>query len=121
LLGEYKLSLVVSNDVGLSLADTVVVTADNVTGLNEIQNQAFYIYPNPTHNQFYFDAPITDHDIDIEIVDTMGRTLLTKHFDRLNNSRSISLKDHISQAGVYLVRLKSGTFIGTRRIQLIEN
>ena len=120
-LGEYKLSLVVSNDAGLSLADTVVVTADNVTGVNEILNSAFHVYPNPAHDQFYFDIPITDHDIDVEVMDVMGRTLLTKHFSRLETNRSVSTKDHVNQSGIYLVRLKSAAFVGVRRIQLTEN
>jgi hypothetical protein len=74
----------------------------------------FAVYPNPTNGQFSIAFESTISEVEITIVDVMGKLVSTKTY---SNATTVNLE--INQAaGVYYVRLKTAE--GQQTVKLIK-
>lgn len=78
-------------------------------GVDDVNVNAFTIYPNPTRDVVNVDLPADIYDVSVTLTDMTGRNIpilfTNDHFDISNLS-----------AGIYLVTMQSGTVSVTQRI-----
>jgi len=81
---------------------TIVQPASN-TGINEIKNLPFSIFPNPSQNQITIEAKQEIIGEDFEITDNLGRNLI---HGKINDLTTTVALDNL-KAGIYLFRINS--------------
>ncbi len=91
------------------------VGVDLCTGINEINDNSFIVFPNPTTGNFSIDFKSNSiQNASIEIFDAIGKLVLTETISNKNTSISF---EHFSK-GIYSVRIKNnGTYFITRVIK----
>ena len=88
-----------------------------ITGILEdnLQENDFFIYPNPGNGLFYIDLIHLNQPVQIEIFTSMGK-LLKPPIDETNGITSINLSG--SAKGIYFVKVISGKVSTTKKIVL---
>ncbi|GAB4383350.1 MAG: hypothetical protein Kow0075_15450 [Salibacteraceae bacterium] len=74
-------------------------------GLDEVQEQTFNIYPNPVSNNLFIEMSVMD-DLKVELVDLLGKTLVTQSFFSTNKA---VLDMSAFPQGVYMLKIQSPT------------
>ncbi len=76
--------------------------------------EGLQIYPNPTTDQRVFINTESFNVKEIEVYDLVGK----KVYSGSSNSNAIELKLHHLKAGVYLIKIKEGDVVATRKLIL---
>jgi hypothetical protein len=102
--GNYSYSVIVSDGNGCEAADTVMVTVDLCTGVNEsVQSVTFSIYPNPSQGQFTISSNnVLSENVSLELTDIEGRVVYKENVTNFS-SRSIQLDN--PSPGMYFLRI----------------
>ncbi len=92
------------------------------TGLKEenssVDNQQFYVFPNPARNEITLSAPELER-YHIDLFDEVGKNVYHSNMgSSLDNS--LDLKKMNLSNGVYTIRIQSGNDLFTQRIILIQ-
>lgn len=102
--GTYTLSYSFTDANSCSNTDAQNITVNVCTGLTELSNNSFVVYPNPTSGDFSIDFnKAINSPIEIEVFDVIGKLVLTQNVS--TNHTVISL-DAFAK-GIYTVRLKT--------------
>ncbi len=103
--------ITVEDEAGCTSSDSIVVTFDNCTTVNELNNYAdAKIYPNPFTDQFVLEN--FNLNSEINLFDEMGNIILTKVIKSKTEVVSIS---EVSN-GIYFIRIKDQDNITFRKI-----
>jgi PKD repeat protein len=91
------------------------VGVDLCTGIKEIKDDSFIVFPNPTNGNFSIDFKSnTIEHASIEIYDAIGKLVL---IEKITNTNTIISFEHFSK-GFYFVRVKNkGDYFTTRIIK----
>ena len=89
--GKYHVELTDVNGCN-SLSDTVTINNTTNIGIHPAK-AALKMYPNPTHNIVYIDAPIK---VNVKVTDLIGRLLIDA-----KNAREVNLENFV--AGTYII------------------
>ncbi len=115
-----RLAFVGVNDFGNNLfVDNIqFFISDQTTSLNLDENQMI-VYPNPSSGDFYVTFNLADRStVDLRIIDPMGRVVWYKQLPNiLNQTFGVELP---YANGVYILQATGQTFMGTRRIILVQ-
>jgi hypothetical protein len=76
----------------------------------------FSIFPNPTHDNFKisWENPLLEDEIEISIIDITGKVV----FKTIKNTNKFNtnIKTEELEPGLYLVKLRSGSMIGSKKL-----
>ena len=103
----------------------VVMPIPSTTALADLDNApgSFTVYPNPATNILYLRAaPGWESDnVQLSILDVMGRTLLVKSVSELDGNRGVTAVD-VSPfpQGLYQVHLSTPRGISTKRFMIYK-
>ncbi len=86
-----------------SNATIVTATIQNCTGINNLSQNSFEVYPNPAHDNLFIKSP--QNIKSIQVVDMIGKTLIVQE---PNNERNVTLDVSVLPAGVYFVKVNTG-------------
>ncbi len=76
------------------------------TAINDqSRNTNFRVYPNPVHNNLYFDVPYGNDDTTISISNIAGQVIKTWHLSP-DLAKEVSMSGF--ESGIYIVRLQQG-------------
>ncbi|OFY87112.1 MAG: hypothetical protein A3F72_16530 [Bacteroidetes bacterium RIFCSPLOWO2_12_FULL_35_15] len=114
-VGNYPYSVIVAESNGCEGTDTVIVTVDLCTGIDEIEDVAvFNIYPNPSQGQFTVaSTSAVTNDVTIEVSDLEGRVIYKEHIDELT-SKIIKLNNPAT--GLYFLKIQVASKIIIKKI-----
>jgi hypothetical protein len=87
----------ISNDKSSIFLDNVKILGQ-ASGLNDISNSNFGVYPNPAND---FVTISNANGADVKVIDMLGRTLITKRIKSSNET--ISIND--LQTGMYMIQM----------------
>ena len=105
---NYLVSLAVaSSNCQASTNNIIHYTAPATTGIDEIDNNAIKVYPNPAHSFIY---PVCD-DCTVTIYDALGRIVLNNNGDNRSNLDISTLN-----AGIYSLRIATRNKIAYSRL-----
>ncbi len=82
------------------------ICTKNYAGVENNSFDLFKVWPNPTHNQVNLDLR-TNEDIEIKLIDNMGRAVYNKSFKRNNDLFSRKILFGNLKKGVYLLYVRS--------------
>jgi len=85
-----------------SFADTVLTAAECTAGVNNVEENQFKVYPNPSNGSFTIQLPTASGDALITVVDIMGNTVLT---NTAHGNSAINV-EHIA-AGNYMITVQA--------------
>jgi hypothetical protein len=91
--------------------NTVCFNAETAS-IDDIEEIEFTLYPNPSTGKFVIEMPSTMGQVQLEIVDVFGRSVLTETY---LNSSSIDVNLN-SEKGVYFVTVTVGNTTTTKRL-----
>ncbi len=83
-----------------------------VLGISDARLLHFTMYPNPSEDTVSFQLPSNTNEAQVTVFDYLGKSLLKQNISTLNNNLDIS---NLS-AGIYFVRIKSDTKVGTKKL-----
>jgi len=109
--GSFPISVVVST-FGCSSSDTITITFNDCTGLNETA-EIIRIYPNPAQNLLYYSLPQSFNDAEVLIRDLTGRTMMQQNISEKTEG---FLNILFLPEGVYLLQIKTATSNHTQQI-----
>ena len=97
----------------LSTSAFTELTPVNTTGIKNLDEFAFSIYPNPTVHKFNISVPELNSSSTIEIYDIAGKLVQHLNFEAANN-----IEANISNlnAGIYFVKLTAGNKTGISKL-----
>ncbi len=94
-----------------SVASDYTVVVQNCVGMDEDADLSHRIsvYPNPNHGNFTFriDLPGTA-DLNLTVLDMMGKSIRTRHFERISGTYRESLNLSGLPKGTYFIRVDIG-------------
>ncbi|MBN1337676.1 MAG: T9SS type A sorting domain-containing protein [Bacteroidales bacterium] len=111
-IGSYDATLVINNGDPNNSQVLVEVTLDVLTGINEIENSAVMIYPNPVSD--YLNIKTNSKIIQVQIMNLMGQIIYNRSVDEMTHSVSLS---NLS-TGVYIVKIDTPEGTVSRRISV---
>lgn len=113
--GDYWVVYTDINGCASINSDTVTVTG---IGVSEMENKyGFSIYPNPNDGIFSLNLSLTQSaDIKIEMMDVIGKTIITESYSDMNGSFRRSFDQSHLPKGIYLVRVKINNETITKRL-----
>jgi hypothetical protein len=102
-----------------SLVNLALATyTPNTTGIKPVSagsQPGFSVYPNPTPGPLLISPyNLLAQPAEITVTDLLGRQLMYKKFDNLNEPVTLSASDLLT--GVYLVRLRQNNFSSTQKV-----
>ena len=109
--------------------NTTYLSEENKTRQNELVNiknnlsKKMHVFPNPNNgdviNIKFFNEGLTD-DLQMKILDINGRIIESRKIDTKSglNKKEIILKTPLSK-GIYFVQIKNGSFISTKKLQVL--
>jgi hypothetical protein len=120
IIGNNDYSVEVVNAVNCANSDTMTLVVDPCTGLytQELTNEDFRVYPNPSKGRFQIDITgLENEDYSIEIFNSMGSKVAGKNLDsngKSSQSWDVDLSTYAK--GIYFVRLQAVGKIKVKRI-----
>lgn len=95
---------------------TVLVTQNEVTNINELPPYDFSIYPNPTNEELYVKYDIANEkNIDIVIYDVFGSKILSKESVNVKEGSESKINVSSLNQGVYFVKIKTDKGVGIQK------
>ncbi|MCD4790501.1 MAG: T9SS type A sorting domain-containing protein [Bacteroidales bacterium] len=92
----------------------IYVDLDNTANVENITSSDFKIFPNPSNGKFYLKSEIVQiTHVEFHVTDLTGRILNRGNF---NNISKISFDISRHGRGMYLVHIKSGSMIYSRKV-----
>lgn len=107
--GYYTVNVTYSN--GCSMLSNIV-TISAISGLEDIANQAFQIYPNPSNGKVTIVLPVEGSEI-------LVSDLLGSEVKRISSTEKIN-EFELEQSGVYLVTIKTKLVIRTQKLVVTQ-
>lgn len=98
-VGKYKIKIIATDKFGATADDVFELKVlKNTTNINN-QNVSVEVYPNPTNGIFIIET--TNQSSKIEIIDALGKTILTTS----SNSSKLSIDISTYAVGVYTIKI----------------
>ncbi|NQY11833.1 MAG: T9SS type A sorting domain-containing protein [Flavobacteriales bacterium] len=88
-----------------------------LTKLEENNNDAIKLYPNPSRAPVFIEGEEIDHDANFEVYDILGKKMASKK-TRVGENRSRI--DINAKSGVYFVKFRKGNQLVSRRINILK-
>ncbi len=107
-----------ANEEG-AVIDNFTIDATAILAVNDFENTAFNVYPNPSNGNFKVEFTSVDlSDTEIQLFDLLGRKVFKKIFknNQVSFDESLSLK-HIS-SGFYILQVKRGKSFSSKKIRI---
>lgn len=99
--GTFTISYAYTDANTCSGSDQKIITVDLCTGINEMTNTEFLIYPNPTSGIFTVEFGSAIETVNLEVFDAIGKLVVLK--TGLTSSTQVSMESFAK--GIYTVRL----------------
>ena len=120
--GVWKLNVVdgAQDDTGQLISwNLEICTSEPVLGVNNYVFNNFKVYPNPSNGIFNleFNSKNTS-DVEINIYDMMGRSILTRIFKNKSTTFLESINIQNISSGVYILQVKRGNEISSQKLQI---
>lgn len=116
--GCYSLVLTAADAAGALAADTFQLCVEKLlVGISEIGNDLFEmkLYPNPTHGEVNIDLSEQCLNVEVVVMSIAGSEVFRKEYKSTESIR-FDLSDQVS--GVYVVRVRAGTWTGLTKLIL---
>jgi len=116
-----KYLLTVNDGNGCQVMDFINVNVDFCLGIDQnLVNEDMAIYPNPSYGFFTISGlPVGGQDLMISLINSLGREVLSRRIPSGSVSADFDLAGEGFSKGVYFFRIKTGTQVLMRRIQII--
>ena len=114
-MGAHNISVGVSK-YGCTVYDTIIVTFDPCSGINEVNdNVTISVVPNPSNGMFYLTVNGMDGNAVMEIYDITGQNIYS---ESVNGSGIVSKPIDLTgfAKGMYFVRVSNGTITHTEKL-----
>ncbi len=118
--GDYW--VIVTDGNGCGAADTVNVTVEICSGIDEIiSSSAINVYPNPTFGVFTVDInmPAVDN-AKIDLINTLGQYVQSIYEGHLSGKTTLEVDAHTLSQGVYYVKMQIGSAVATKKVVIVE-
>jgi PKD repeat protein len=115
--GEYTINLVSKNDAGCESTSTQKVLVIQTTGLEGDISKYIHISPNPSEGKFIISLAesLSKVEWEIQVTNLLGQ----KIYKFSTNSQQATVDLSTYNRGQYIIRIKSGNQIITRKLILL--
>lgn len=106
--GRYLLCI--TNRVGCTLCDSVIISGKSVAGVNQLKNasRAMNLYPDPVRSQLTIQVNgISAQTCQVEVYDMLGREVMQQNNLTIESGKSILLNVSILPPGEYMLRISN--------------
>lgn len=82
-------------------------SGSGASGLNELTNESFSIFPNPAMDKLTVTFDAINADYTIAVLDLTGRTVISNNYSNLSGSQAISVPVNGLSTGNYIVKIST--------------
>jgi len=116
-IGVVNASVVVTDNHTCTATDTMVVTIDACTGVNETASGDIQIYPNPSNGLVYIELNnIINSKCEVSVYNVQGQLVKSQEIISAGNSSVFELDLRKQAKGVYFIKTITGTTISMSKI-----
>ncbi len=114
--GIYPLTLIVSNDCNSdTLTQNIIVTPKNPTGIFDLAELEFTMYPNPTSGDVFLNFPSNnDKAYSIELIDLAGKVLVNRSTQKGETTMILNVEE--LPIGSYFLRVNTANATSTKKL-----
>ncbi len=105
--GTYVLTYTFTNVAGCTSSDTLSITVDLCTGLNEDIGLTYNVHPNPSTSLCNVTFANAQNNVVLEITDSQGRVVVRQFEKQVGSGATVSLNVENLAAGTYLLNVIS--------------
>jgi hypothetical protein len=100
-----------------AIDDFQILDTEFPTAINNLNNLQIFVTPNPANTTVTINLPETKEIINVQLVDAMGRILMSKNNITNNN---IEMNTSILASGIYFIKIIDNNIrtIGTEKLQI---
>jgi len=110
----YTGNIIHETDFGTTEIITLNGTGVVGTSINNISENNFIIYPNPSNGILNFNLKESERPLRVEITDITGKTICTRGHVPLDDPLQIDLSNH--PKGIYFIKIKTNGSIYTKKL-----
>ena len=117
------LSDIIKRNTEISNIQDNVFIVDEITGVfaQHETDLDFKLYPNPTRDRINIDVPTSTDELEIQVVDLVGKIIMTKHQGQHPGNKPITLDlEESIPGGMYYVRLLDHNQFGVQPFLLVD-
>ena len=96
----------------------IIFYSKNISGVNDVANSSFKLYPNPSNGIVYIANSEFDKNVNIKVLNIVGKVVKTKYYDILTGTNSINLNNQ--PAGIYFVVISSDKTRNVGKIRIMK-
>ncbi len=90
------------------LSEEFEVTIDNCTGIEDIENDFFSIFPNPANNYLNIEFGASETGkCRLDILNILGHVMYSDHNISLNSEKSLQINISDYPEGIYIIRIQT--------------
>jgi len=118
-LGVVHASVTVTNIHGCIATDTVKVTIDPCTGIDETASNGINIYPNPSNGFLFVEFTGSfSNNCDVFVYNIQGQLVKSQNVTKITNHSVFELDMNKQSKGVYFVKIINGDNVTVNKIVL---
>ncbi|PLX00909.1 MAG: hypothetical protein C0594_15050 [Marinilabiliales bacterium] len=106
-IGTYEYTVEVTDQNMCSNADTIIISVDLCSKINDFNTTQANIYPNPAKNILFIDFPETVTNVEITLWTITGKKVLS---EKIMNTKTQKLNISSLQKGMYIIQIKSSKY-----------
>ena len=105
-VGTFTYSVTIGDEFGCINSDTIVITIEPYSGINQILSDHIVIYPNPSTGKvyIYFTWGKPDKAI-IDVLNIIGETITMKEIPKITNRNVYEIDLSTITRGIYFIRI----------------
>ena len=90
---------------------------ETISGIDDVNNIAFNIYPNPSNGVFNIELPELMEDVNVTVYDMRGQMITDYNVNqRTSDKMIVDLTGHAT--GAYMIKLETNGQVVTKRVML---
>jgi hypothetical protein len=86
------------------------------TGVQELTNSSFRMYPNPSNEVSFIEATFDNSEVSVTMIDMAGKEVASKNYGNVAVGSKLPINTLSLESGVYLVRLSMNGVVMTQRL-----
>jgi len=107
-------TVVAIDNANCFITDEITVTIEACLGINELENESFQIYPNPSNGDFTIQLLNSSNIQKIDIIDLQGKIVFNQLPNQSTDSMNIDIRG--LDSGVYFVRIETSENTSQKQI-----
>jgi hypothetical protein len=106
---------------GSTMTRDAALKTDGVSGIIELENGLFSVYPNPSTDMTTVEFTLGEtSNVSVVLLNSLGQTVYANNLGDVNGTQKVQVNTADLEAGIYLVQITVNGSVTTKRLSVIK-